>query len=97
MDSRESYLEELEARERALDEDIKVLQAQAEKLDRSTLRRLHKKIEELEEHRREVRARMAGLRTGAAWEDLKHGVEQAWQDLTKAFEDAREEFRKSEE
>lgn len=92
MGTREEYLEELEARLQQRAAEIDTLKAKAEKFDRSTMREIRKRIETLEEQQTALQARIAGVRTAAAWEDAKSGIEEAWETMTNALENALHEL-----
>ena len=93
MDHKEKYLESMKQKLDRIDARIDALKARAEQANAEQKAALEGRIAELEEQQSRLRARLAGMTTAAAWDDLKQGLDSAFGELSDAVEAAIDKFK----
>lgn len=93
MDHKEQYLESMKQNLDQTEARIGDLKARAEQASSEHKAALEARIAELEEQQSRLRARLAGMATAAAWDDLKQGLDNAFGELSDALEAAISKFK----
>ena len=77
-----------------LDRQIDLLDERAEDLGEDTREQYNEAIEAIKQQRNEFEVALMDLQaeTGAAWAEVKAGLEQSWNDLTNAVDETQQEF-----
>ena len=77
-----------------LDRQIDLLDERAKDLGEDTREQYNEAIEAIKQQRNEFEVALMDLQaeTGAAWAEVKAGLEQSWNDLTNAVDETQQEF-----
>lgn len=96
MSEQQAYREKMEAQLRDWSARIDALQAKTHKLEADAKLKAIERVNDLRAQQAAVREKLNSLMraNGAAWEDIKLGVEKAWSALTDAVQDAAAHFGK---
>lgn len=94
MDYKNAYAQNVEARLDQWRAEIDKLQAQADEASANAQLNYQKEIDDLRDGQEQAQRKLyeLGQAQGAAWKDLKSGVESAWDDLGKAVRSASDRF-----
>ena len=94
-DKRKEYMEKTKENLDVLNAKIAELEATASKKTGEARRDLRERLDEIRQSREKAEERLAELRQAAkpAWDDVKHGFEDAWQSLSKAVDRATDRFQ----
>ncbi len=77
-----------------LNRQIALLDERAEDLGEAAREQYNQSIEAIKQQRNEFEVALTNLQaeTGAAWAEVKVGLEQSWNDITAAVDETRQEF-----
>jgi uncharacterized coiled-coil DUF342 family protein len=94
-ESREAYIEKLEAKLREWSAEIDKLKAKAESSEVKIREEYHKRIADLRARREDINQRAKKLKEagGETWDELKSGTEKAWQEMKAAIDKAASKFK----
>jgi chromosome segregation ATPase len=94
IDTKEAYMEKLEAKLKEWQADIDKLKAKAAQSKADIKIQINQQIGNLEGKSQEIQKKLheLGQASESAWGDIKGGVEQAWGKLDKAFKAAISKF-----
>lgn len=95
MGLKEAYLANREAELKEWDAKISLLEAKAEKAEAQAKIHYYEQLEALRTKRTSVREKLHELKqsSGAAWESVKIGLENAWHDLKGGLDNAAAKFK----
>jgi chromosome segregation ATPase len=95
VDTKEAYLEKLQAKLAEWNAEIDKLKAKAAQSKADLKLEIEARIGDLSAHRQEMENKMQQLRQAGegAWTDLKGGVQSAWDHLDEAFKLAIAKFK----
>ncbi len=88
--SKKDYVDKLEAKLKEWSADIKKLKDAAEVSEAMIKKEYYKVIEDLHAKREDLKKRLQQLKeeSGAVWDELKYGTENAWKEMKDAVEKA---------
>ena len=89
-DKRNEYMERTKENLDVMNAKIAELEAIASKKTGEARRDLSERLDEIRQSREKAEKRLAELR---AWDDVKHGFEDAWQSLSRAVDRATDRFQ----
>ena len=94
-DKRNEYMEKTKENLDVMNAKIAELEAIASKKTGEARRDLRERLDEISQSREKAEKRLAELReaTKPAWDDVKHGFEDAWQSLSRAVDRATDRFQ----
>lgn len=94
-DKRNEYMEKTQENLDVLNAKIAELEAIAKKKTGETRRDLSDRLDEIRKARQQAEQRLDELRQAAkpAWDDVKHGFEDAWHSVSKAVDSATDRFQ----
>jgi hypothetical protein len=94
IDTKEAYVEKLQAKLKEWQADIDKLKAKAAQSKADMKIQINEQIGNLESNSQEIQKRLheLGQASGSAWKDIKSGVEQAWGKLDEAVKAAISKF-----
>ena len=94
-DKRNEYMEKTKENLDVMNAKITELEAIARKKTGEARRDLRERLDEIRQSREKAEQRLAELRQAAkpAWDDVKHGFEDAWRSLSKAVDRATDRFQ----
>lgn len=94
MNTKEVYIEKLQARLNQMDSQIETLKADAANAKADMKIELENQIDELKEAQAEAQGKVDEIRDASddAWTDLKIGAESAWDDFEYATKKAMQRF-----
>lgn len=94
-DKRNEYMEKTQENLDVLNAKIAELEAIAKKKTGETRRDLSDRLDEIRKARQQAEQRLDELRQAAkpAWDDVKHGFEDAWHSVSKAVDRATDRFQ----
>ena len=94
-DKRNEYMEKTQENLDVLNAKIAELEALAKKKTGEARRDLSERLDDIRESRKQAEQRLEELRKAAkpAWDDVKHGFEDAWHSLSKAVDRATNRFQ----
>jgi len=95
VDTKEAYLEKLQAKMGEWNAEIDKLKAKASQSKADLKLEIDQRVKDLEAKRQEAETKAQQLRQAGAgaWEDLKGGVQQAWDILGEAVKSAATKFK----
>ncbi len=95
VDTKEAYLEKLQAKLKEWNAEIDKLKAKAAQSKADLKLEIDKRVGDLEAHRQEVENKIQQLRQAgeSVWTDLKGGVQRAWEHLDEAVKSAAAKFK----
>jgi len=94
-DKRKAYEKKLDAQLNALNAQIELLKAKADKAKVEAKIDYYETIEALQHKQKDAKAKLQELKTAGdeAWEDLKTGAEKVWAEVKTAYHDASSRFK----
>ena len=94
-DKRNEYIEKTQENLAVLNAKIADLEAVAKKKSGEARRDLNERLDNIRQSREQAEQRLEKMRqaAGPAWEDVKHGFEDAWHSLSKAVDRATDRFQ----
>jgi division protein CdvB (Snf7/Vps24/ESCRT-III family) len=87
---KDAIVDKFSARLKQAEAKIDLLKAKAEEADAETRLRLHRELEQLKSHKKELDDKLARLQkaSGDAWRDLQAGTQAGWEAFSSAVERA---------
>jgi DNA repair exonuclease SbcCD ATPase subunit len=95
MGIKDDYEKQLKARLREWQAQIEVFRARADQAEAEQKIAYREEIDSLQQRKQGLQQKLEELQEsgGAAWDDIKTGVDRAWQELDDALARGRERFR----
>ncbi|MDK3018450.1 sll1863 family stress response protein [Pseudodonghicola flavimaris] len=94
MTDRTAYIDKAQARLKQIDAEIARLGARVEEAEADARIEAQQALDEARSKRREIDQQIARLRdsSGAAWEDIRDGLDSAWDQMSGALRQAADRF-----